>query len=114
MPILDIIDYAEDKKAFIDQFTDLCLQKTFVDWLKSLPAEKQKQIKKELEGKGKAESVVAMQQYLEPQVYSDILGKVSTEVFDGYITAITPTLTQSQKEKLQKYLSSFSSKQQNT
>lgn len=42
--ILTLIDYKEDKETFVNEFINLCVQKTLIDYQEMLPEERKKHL----------------------------------------------------------------------
>ena len=110
--ILVIIDFQDDKQDFIEQITQICLGKTILAVTKDISSDKQQafQSMSGLEDKSIEEQMISMTQVLglEKEVVQKKFLEICKDTLHEYIEAIIPTLSESQKIKLQDYLQTVS------
>lgn len=107
LPILDIIDYQNNKEEFVKKFAKVCLEKTFIDSLTSLPEEKQKQFVQETINKTPEEIQAIAGNYFNAQSYTGKLGEVVGLMIHDYLEAVLPKCSQEQQQKIKEYLTSI-------
>lgn len=108
--VLIIVDYKGDKSDFAERFIVICQQQAFLEFVESLPTTLREDLKKKLaDQKDKEKIKKAMGQYVNTKEFLEKLELVTAKNFKEYIEAVIPTLTDEQKSKLQKYLSSLAS-----
>lgn len=106
--ILTIVDYKGDKSDFAERFIVICQQQAFLEFVESLPTTLQEDLKKKLgDEKDKERIKKAMDQYVNTKEFLEKLELVTARNFKEYIEAIIPTLTDDQKARLQKFLTSL-------
>ncbi len=80
--LLTVIEYKDDKDAFIDEFIGLCVQKTLSDYLDSLSEEEKK--------------LVTQEMLLANDKYAKLFQKNLEEQLKSYLQEIMPTLSEQQ------------------
>jgi len=110
--ILEIIDFQDDKQAFIEQITQICLGKTIIAVMKDISPEKQKLLQSMpgLQDKSVEEqmSYITRTTGLNKEIVEKKFLEISTRVLQEYIEAIIPTISQKQSQELQEYLKKVS------
>jgi len=108
LEILTIIDYKDNKDAFISKFLKLCMKKSLLDiLLVASDNDKQKIIElsetnltpEQLEGK--------LKDIVGKDILNSNLEKSTKEIFSQYLETLYPTLSTSQNQSLRTYLNSL-------
>lgn len=107
MQILTIIDFRENKKQFVDRFINLCLQQTFVELLSVAPAQVKTELNEVIQQSDMQKRVDFFLKYFQSDQFNQKLEHVTAELFQDYITSITPTLTTNKQNQLSFYLSTL-------
>jgi hypothetical protein len=84
--ILDIVNYLEDKQAFINQFSETCIKKGLADVQSSLPEDS---------------DLISKDQY------KKAIQDATSDLFLDFLKSIEPTLTTDQSYALDNYLASL-------
>lgn len=106
LKILNRVDYSGNKEIFADEFLKNCQLEALNNLIAKLPQEKQDIIKQQLQNSNKAVGGL-VKEYFTDQEYLEELKIVSADTLKEYIETIQPTLSSSQKDKLQLFLSSL-------
>ncbi len=106
LEILNSIDYSGNKEIFADKFLKNCQLEALNNLIVKLPQEKQDIIKQQLQNSNKT-VVELVKEYFTDQEYLEKLKIVSAGILKEYLETIQPTLSFSQKDKLQLFLSSL-------
>jgi predicted solute-binding protein len=102
LKILEAIDYRDNREAFADEFIQNTHLLALVNLVKSLPDEKQTEVKQQLsESQDNPEKISAiLNEYFSQEELPKALENAAKDAVIRYIQTITPTLSQNQKEKL--------------
>ena len=92
--ILDIIEYPEDKEAFVTQFYQLNYLEALLSIVPQLPKETQEKIKACNNDSEK------IKEYIPADVYKRELQQVTTASLKDFIQSISVDLSRAQKEKI--------------
>lgn len=109
--ILTIIDYPDDKQAFIDDFSDLCIKKGLEIATQSLSDAKKEELVKKI--KDITDQKIATEiigQYVPVDDYEKAVGKAATDFFENFLETIDEDLTDAQSDALDTYLASIEEK----
>lgn len=109
LQVLDITAYDSDKDLFVANFTKLCLNKSLLAAIHSLPERKQESLRKKIAEKSQEEQATIVKEYLDEQSLQATIQQISLEVLGEYLDTIMPVLSEEQKKRLQSYLSSLES-----
>jgi hypothetical protein len=106
LKILEVINYTEDKEDFIKEFEKNIKIQTVFDLVRSLPNEKQDELKKRLiEVDDNPEKIVEiLKEYFSADKIQEEIKNITKNSFSEYIETILPTLSASQTDSLQKIL----------
>lgn len=107
LPILEIIGYTNDKEEFVKKFTLLCIEKTFAETLTSLPESNRKQLLAEIDRKTPEEIGKIVGRYINPQIYTNTLGKTMGNLIHDYLQTILPQCSEQQKQQIQTHLAAL-------
>ena len=107
--VLDIVEYKDDKKKFINEFLYVSEIEALLNNLSALDSLKQEEVKALIA----QDSSDKLQEYIDSHLGSDEifqkeLAKVIEVAFKDFLTEVMPTLREDQKEKLKKYFTSYS------
>jgi hypothetical protein len=120
--ILELIGYEDNKEEFVKEFFELCQKQTVLDLVKSLPEEKQNELKEKLSvqlDSSKANNVSAVldqlktlpdgaNEYFTEEQRVAAFQKAVENGFKNYLSEVMPTLSEEKKSELQNYLKSLS------
>ena len=107
---LTIIGYTDDRDKFAEEFLNLCQQQAFLNLIQKLPKDKREELEKELsQGNSSQKLQEIIRKYFSIKKYTEALEEVTEKAFMGYIEKVLPILSASQKNNLQKFLSSLAS-----
>lgn len=100
--ILEVIDYSDDKDAFISEFTKNVHLQSLLDLISTLPADKQEEIKTKLTPNVNDADKVAstLSAYFTQSQMQDALEAASKDAMTKYVETISPTLSAPQKQEL--------------
>jgi hypothetical protein len=110
--ILDIIEYKNDKAAFIDEFMDLCVRGALVEYMELLSESRKREFKQILLEKNPVRMKEQLEPYMKTEEYKKLLQESSENLFQDYLEKIMPIISEEQKNKLYTYFSSISENQQ--
>ena len=80
--VLTIIEYKDDKNAFIQEFLNLCLNQALMETLKDLPKEKQLSLNQELKNqKGREKISQIVKSYIPDGLYEKFLSQATQKLF---------------------------------
>lgn len=102
LKILDAIDYADDREAFVKEFTEVVNMQAVEILISSLPQDQQDSLKTELtanEDNPEKISEILKSRFSEEQVQKSLEETTKTAVED-WMKAINPTLSDEQRQKL--------------
>jgi DNA replication protein DnaD len=101
--ILEAIDYSDNREAHADEILQNINLLSLVNLIQSLPSEKQTVIKQQLsENQDTPEKIAALlKEHFSQQELNTVLESTAKDLVFQYIQTIMPTLSASQKEKLQ-------------
>jgi hypothetical protein len=106
--ILEIIDYPNDKDAFINQFIITCKKQAVLDLISSLDPQKQDQLKDALSTPStEIEITQIFQLFFSDQDYQDALTNASENTLKKLLEMILPDLNPKQRAELKELLSSL-------
>lgn len=105
--ILTLIDYQDDKKAFIAEFMGFCLQKSLIDYLTMLPEARKHELQHILQEKDPAKVQELLEPYIATEEFTKLLQENTQKLFQDYCRTILPTLSEEQKNSLENYFSSL-------
>lgn len=116
LKILEVINYTEDKKGFINEFENNIKIQTIFDLIRSLPNEKQDEFKKRLSDvKNNPEEIdEILKQYFSADKIQEEIRYITKNSFSEYIETTLPTLSASQADSLQKFLEEVAAPAQQT
>mgnify|MGYP001582613593 CR=1 FL=1 len=102
LKILDVIDYGDNKHAFIDEFIKNVQLQSLLDLISTLPTDKQEEIKTKLSTNVNDADKVAstLGAYFTQSQMQDALEVASKNAITKYIETINGTLSVSQKQEL--------------
>lgn len=106
---LDIIGYKEDKKAFVADFIQICLQHIVANLMQSLSPEQQQSLEK-AQGNLKILNLEEKINHINNVMgvskkdIQQLAMKINKGLFDEYIKTIIPTLNPTQKSELEVFL----------
>jgi hypothetical protein len=113
LEILTIINYTDDKEAFIAEFIKNLQVQSVQDLIQALPADKLEAIKTQLSAVSndpqKASEV--MKSYFSEEQLRESVKNVARSAVSDYLTAIDNTLSDALRENLTKALEKYSSSQ---
>ena len=98
--VLTIIGYEDDKDLFADEFIKLCQDQALIQLINSLPEKKQLLLKQELTQTEKTDET--LQKYFTTKKFNDAVEKSIQEQFQSYLQEIYDTLSNEQKNNLDK------------
>jgi len=102
LKILKVIDYNEDKEAFISEFIKNVRLQSLLDLISTLPTDKQEEIKAKLTSNAndavKVTSTISA--YFTQSQMQDALETASKDAITKYVETINHTLSVSQKQEL--------------
>lgn len=109
LKILDIIDYPENKEQLINKFISACQQQALINLVESLPSNEQEVLRENLSKTKKQDEAqkILLEDFSQEKIF-EALKETTKKAFEDYIKDILPSLTVTQRENLQKYLSSLS------
>lgn len=110
--ILTIIDYKDDKSAFIQEFMNLCVRGAFVEYLKILPQERNIELQQILQENDPLDIKERLEPYMTTEEYKQFLQQSSQTLFQEYVDKILPIITEEQKNNLNAYFATLTSNQQ--
>ena len=102
--ILEIIDYKNNKEAFVQKFLTICKQEAIYNCLDNLPQGIQEQIKKEIQNLSVDECIKVLQKHISQEQFQKELQSTSNNTLKEYVTSIAYTLSKGQKEKLKAFV----------
>ena len=105
--MLSIIEYQNDRDAFINEFIDLCTQTAFLEYMNLLPEERKREVQQILHEKKSEKLKENIEPYIETEEYKRLLQENTKKLFLDYLETIMPTLSEEQKNNLDSYLSSI-------
>jgi hypothetical protein len=105
--VLEIIGFGDDRESFVQKFLENCHKLALQDFIKSLPEETQAEIEKLTDDPASPENAQKFKEILETSNYKDFLEKATSTLFGEFLEAITPSLSQDQKNELREYLTSI-------
>ena len=114
LQILDAIDFAEDKDAFIKQFMFLVYGNAINEMIHSYPKEKQKEIESRLEEiRDHPEKLSkTLKEYFSEEYINNTLQDISENLIFEYLQTISPSLSEKQRERLSALSGKLSHQQQ--
>lgn len=106
LKILEVINYTEDKEGFTKEFEKNIKIQTIFDLVRSLPNEKQDELKKRLieVDDNPEKTVEILKEYFSADKIQEEIENITKNSFSEYIETILPTLSASQTDSLQKIL----------
>ena len=105
--VLDIIDYQNDKQQFVEKFSQLCIEKTFVAALETLTDEQKQAVAEAIAKEDKELATTKFQEYLGKEKYLEILDTTIEDTFAEYLQSLSSTLSEEQKSEIEEYLLSL-------
>ncbi|MBP9716836.1 MAG: hypothetical protein KBD51_02730 [Candidatus Levybacteria bacterium] len=105
--VLEIIGYSDDREKFANEFLGLILQKSINNLAEKLPQNKLDQLRQRLSLSKPEKLETLLKDYFSGEELNESVKKVSENMFKEYLEEVGPTLSNSQKEDLQKYLTSL-------
>jgi hypothetical protein len=106
--VLDIINYPDDKEAFLIEFGDLCINKALTIATKSLSPDKQQELLskiKDITDPQQAEEIIG--DYIAIEEYNKALEEATKELFENFLETVEPELTEEQDAALDEYLATI-------
>ncbi|MFH0936874.1 MAG: hypothetical protein V1808_01110 [Candidatus Daviesbacteria bacterium] len=105
LKILELIGYEDDKETFVSEFERNIKLQSIVELIKSLPEDKQGEIKQEFEQNKEDSEKIAevVKKYFDEAQMEEALKNASKNAITNYFQAITSTLSEEQKENLNNY-----------
>ncbi|MBI4084827.1 MAG: hypothetical protein HY431_02875 [Candidatus Levybacteria bacterium] len=102
LKILEVIDYSDDKEAFISEFIKNVRLQSLLDLISTLPTDKQEEIKTKLTTNVNDADKVAstLGAYFTPSQMQDALETASKDAITKYVETINRVLSVSQKQEL--------------
>jgi len=109
--ILEVINYSEDKNVFVSEFIKNVQLQSLIDLLKTLPADKQEEIKNQLSANPDNQEKISeiLKNFFSQDQMQESLKNASKEAISKYIQSISSTLSASQKTNLTRVLESAGS-----
>lgn len=106
--VLNIIDYKDDKIAFVDKFFSYIYIEAIAEITTQLSPEEQKKLGDELQKAQDEEAQkAAVLRYLSKEAFDKRLTAITQAQFSDYLDTIYPTLTKEKQEELNTYLSTL-------
>lgn len=101
LKLLEITEYKDDKKAFLEDFTRITNSQALVTLVQMLPEEKRETADAEIAGADSQEKFteVVRAHFTEEQV-QEALDNAAAEAVTQWIQSVAPTLNDTQKKKL--------------
>ena len=93
LKILEIIDYQNDKEAFVNRFSDLNRQEALLNLLERLPRDVQEKI-------SGSEDIAEVEKVISSESYAQELASVSAEALGSLIQKVIPTIRKKQKDQI--------------
>ena len=105
--VLTLIGYEDDKDAFINEFMNLCMQKSLVDYKNVLPEARKKELHQILQGSDPTIVKEQIGPYIKTEEFVQLFTKNIQEFLQDYFQTIMPTLSLEQKNGLDTYFTSL-------
>ncbi len=105
LQVLEIIGYTDNKEKFANEFLGLILQKSINNLAEKLPQDKIDQLRQRISLTGPEKFENLLKDYFSGEELNESVKKVSENMFREYLEEVKPTLNDTQKENLQKFLS---------
>lgn len=109
--ILTIIDYKEDKNAFIEEFMNLCIRGAFVEYLKILSYDRKTELQQILQENDPLDLKEKLEPYMITEEYKSLVQESSEKLFQEYLDKITPIISEEQKNNLTAYFATLTAHQ---
>lgn len=103
LQVLTIIDYADEKEAFAEEFLQICHEQAMADLLTSLTEEQKKVLQRT------TDIQTTLAQIIPSEQLNKALKEATKIQFQDYLKTIKPSLSQVQKDKLNTFFSSLHS-----
>lgn len=100
---LNIIQYEDDKKVYIEKFLTVCRRNAINAALKTLSSSQQESLKKDAEDTSVEKYYELVFSYITPEVYENNLKLATQEAFQQIVNDLLPILPSEKKEQLQKF-----------
>jgi hypothetical protein len=111
LQLLTIIEYKDDKEAFVADFTRLINNQALVDLVSALPDAERVKAEEKLSHVDSQESFVsAVHTYFNDTQIQTALDNAAANAITQWISSIAPTLNDDQKQKLVKLASDLQAK----
>jgi hypothetical protein len=108
LDILDIIDYQDDKPAFVDEFFSLIYAETVAQMDSELDEQSRKNLSQEFDNaKDNDDAKEIILKYFSKEKFDEKITKITQEQFEDYLETIYPTLDEETQGKLTDYLNSL-------
>lgn len=105
--ILDIVEFQDDKNAFINQFIETVYAAVLVKLVESLPEDKRKQFQTDVNGKLEIENIQTLvKNYFSEQQIFDANKDAVAETITDFLESISPELNDEKRTRLDTYLES--------
>jgi hypothetical protein len=113
LDILTAIGYNEDKEVFIEKFIKNIELQSFMDLMQGLPQNKQEELEGQLAtvSNDPKKILQTSKGYFSEEQLQQTLQNVTKDAVSNYITAISDTLSDGQRENLTQILKKYSSSQ---
>ncbi len=108
LDVLEIIGYTDDRDKFANDFLGLILQNSINNLSEKLPQDKIDQLRQRLSLSKPEKLETLLNDYFSSEELNDSVKKVSESMFREYLEEVSPSLNDSQREDLQRYLSGLS------
>lgn len=105
LQVLEIIGYQDDREKFSNDFLGLILQKSINDLAEKLSQDKIDQLRQRLSLTTPEKLETLLKEYFSKEELDSSVRKVSESMFKEYLEEVSPTLSDTQRENLQNYLS---------
>jgi hypothetical protein len=106
--VLTIINYPNDKDAFIQEFGDTCIKSGLKEVTETLSPEKRDELFAKIQNvsdTAQAEAIIG--QYVNITDYQEAVQNATSTLFENFLTEIEPELTDEQADALDTYLASL-------
>lgn len=111
LQLLNIIEYKEDKEAFVADFTRLINNQALVDLVGGLPDTQRIEAEEKLTSVASQESFIeTVHAYFNDEQIQTALDNSAANAITQWISSIAPTLNDEQKQKLVKLASDLQAK----
>lgn len=112
--VLTIIDYKEDKYAFIEEFMNLCIRGAFVEYLKILSYDRKTELLQILQKNDPLDIKEKLEPYMITEEYKALVQESSEKLFQDYLDKIMPIISEEQKNNLYAYFATLTTNQEQT